>query len=330
MTTILVTGGAGFIGSNFVRFLQTKPDIDIIVVDAHTYAGVSDVEGVKTYSYSIQDKYSMEYVFNNNKIDVVVNFAAETHVDRSIVAPGAFVSTNILGVYTLLELCRERDIYFHQISTDEVYGSLEPNEPPFTEKSPYRPNSPYSASKASADHLVRAYGHTYGLKYTISNCSNNYGPYQLPEKLIPLTILRFMQGKPMFVYGDGEQRRDWIHVEDHCKAIWDILCVSAFGETYNVSYGREFSNLDIIGFIADIMDINFNYIKFINDRPGHDKRYALDSSKISKDLNWHKTISLYKGLVKTVQWYQDNMDWVNRVLSTPAFKDWMQKFYGEE
>jgi len=272
-------------------------------------------------------------------VDAVCHFAAESHVDRSIVAPDAFIQTNIVGTYTLLELCRARAgrvRRFHHVSTDEVFGSLGP-EGFFTEETPYRPNSPYSASKAASDHLVRAYHATYGLPVTISNCSNNYGPYQFPEKLIPLMILNGLEGKPLPVYGDGRNVRDWLYVRDHCAAIWTILRRGAPGRTYNVGGRNELMNLEVVSQICGLLDElvgplpdgrpRRELIRFVKDRPGHDRRYAIDCSRLERELGWTPAESFATGIRKTIRWYLEHRDWIESV-RTGAYQDWIKTHYG--
>ena len=277
----------------------------------------------------------------------MVHFAAESHVDRSIVGPAPFVETNLVGTFNLLESARqvwqelERGDWercrFHHVSTDEVYGSLEPDDPPFSETTPYAPNSPYAASKAGSDHLVRAYGHTYGLPVTISNCSNNYGPYQYPEKLIPLMILNALEGKPLPIYGDGKQVRDWLYVEDHCKAILRVLEQGRPGQVYNVGGGNQPTNLEVVRLICSILDEllpdsphrpHTSLIRFVEDRPGHDRRYAMDCSKIRRELGWKPQENLQSGLRRTVRWYLENLDWVEAIRSEPGYERWLETNYG--
>ena len=277
------------------------------------------------------------------EIDTIVNFAAETHVDRSILGPIQFLETNMVGTGCLLEAARkawagrgEDEVRFHHISTDEVFGSLAPDEPPFSERTAYAPNSPYSASKAGSDHLVRAYHHTYGLPVTISNCTNNYGPYQYPEKLLPLVILNCLTGKPIPVYGDGKQVRDWLYVEDHCDAIRVILERGKVGETYLIGGDNQPTNLEIIRSITDIFDEirpdspykpHFNLVQFVKDRPGHDRRYDMDISRIERELGWSPKVSLQEGLRKTVTWYLEHLDWLDSLSQKPELKAWMEKNY---
>jgi len=349
MRQLLVTGGCGFIGANFVRYVLEESDFEgrVINVDALTYAGnpenLTDVKERFSDRYlfvkaDICDRERMAHVFDDYGIDTVCHFAAESHVDRSIVRPDAFIQTNIVGTFNLLELARthqEHLTLFHHISTDEVFGSLG-TEGHFTEETPYRPNSPYSASKASSDHLVRAYHKTYGLPVTISNCSNNYGPYQFPEKLIPLMILNALERKSLPVYGDGRNVRDWLYVRDHCSAIWRIMKHGQRGETFAIGGDTEMENIQIVERICDIIDelvppkkgpTRRELITFVKDRPGHDRRYAIDCTKLRKALNWTPEESLETGLRKTVQWYLENQEWVNRVRSG-EYQSWIDAHYG--
>jgi dTDP-glucose 4,6-dehydratase len=351
MKNILVTGGCGFIGTGFIRLLLLDTDFSgrIINVDNLTYAGnpanLADLEKSCAGRYifhkaDICDTDAMARVFDNYEIDAVCHFAAESHVDRSIAAPDAFIRTNITGTFNLLEAARrnlDRLKLFHHVSTDEVYGSLG-SAGFFTEQTAYNPNSPYSASKAASDHLVRAYGKTYGLPVTISNCSNNYGPYQFPEKLIPLMILNAIEGKPLPVYGQGKNVRDWLYVEDHCRAVWQIMQKSNPGETYNIGGRCELANIDTVNMLCDILDEmrpradrapRRDLIRFVKDRPGHDLRYAIDCSKLEKELGWSPAESFETGLRKTIQWYLDNPQWVQHVKSGEYMK-WMQEQYGNE
>ena len=348
MKNILVTGGCGFIGANFVRYLLKESDFTgrIINVDKLTYAGnpenLADIEKDYKDRYTfikadICDGTRMAEIFEQYRIDSVCHFAAESHVDRSIVKPDAFIQTNIIGTFNLLESARmhqSRMILFHHISTDEVYGSLG-RKGYFKETTPYKPNSPYSASKASSDHLVRAYYKTYGLPMTISNCSNNYGPHQFPEKLIPLIILNALEGKSLPVYGDGKNVRDWLYVKDHCIAIWTIMKNGQSGETYNVGGNSELENIKVVEMICDILDeknklsdgrSRRDLITFVKDRPGHDLRYAVDFSKLNKNLNWHPKQSLETGIRDTIQWYMDNRKWVERVKSG-EYQTWIKTHY---
>lgn len=347
METILITGGCGFIGTNLIRFLLEKSGFTgkLINVDRLTYAAnPRNLEDLSArfgdrylfYRADICDEKALSEIFKDNDIDVICHLAAESHVDRSIRSPKAFLETNVMGTFQLLEMARSyRVSRFHHVSTDEVYGSLGP-QGVFTEESPYRPNSPYSASKAASDHLVRAYHRTYGLKVTISNCSNNYGPYQFPEKLIPLMILRGLNWEPLPVYGDGKNVRDWIHVEDHCEAIWLILNRGRPGETYNVGAQAELENLDLVKRICEILDSispsregrsRKELITFVKDRPGHDRRYAIDPSKISGELGWKPKRTLDQGLQETVRWYLENPQWVLQV-SSGDYLHWIKTHYG--
>lgn len=321
MKKVMVTGGAGFIGSNFIRYmLNIHNDIRILNVDALTYAGrlgnLTDVAGHPYYTFvnaDIRCKEKMEDMFAAYDIDTVVNFAAESHVDRSIKTPEVFLETNTLGTQVLLECAKKHwsdsangyrsDVRFVQISTDEVYGALGA-QGRFTEDSPLCPNSPYSASKAGADLIVRAYYQTYGLPVCITRCSNNYGPWQFPEKLIPLMILNCLQNKPLPVYGDGKQVRDWLHVSDHCRAIEVVLRQGRFGEIYNIGGDNERANIDIVNMIIDILDKPKSLIKYVKDRPGHDRRYAINHSKITHELGWKPHIPFVKGIRQTIEWYK--------------------------
>ena len=319
---ILVTGGAGFIGANFIHYLLEKyPEDKIVNLDALTYAGnldnLKDVENNPNYKFvrgDILDKKLVNELVND--IDVVVHFAAESHVDRSIEDSDAFVKTNINGTLNLLEACRlANGKRFHHISTDEVFGSLEKDEPAFSEKTPYDPRSPYSASKASSDHLVRSYFHTHKLPITISNCSNNYGPYQFPEKLIPLFVTNLIEGKKIPVYGTGENIRDWLHVKDHCIAIDKIVREGKIGETYCIGGNEEKTNLEITHKILELMNADENSIEYVEDRKGHDKRYAIDFSKIKNELGWKPSVSFEDGIKETVEWYKNNQEWWKRIVS---------------
>ncbi len=346
---LLVTGGAGFIGVNFIRWLFDQPDCPsrIINVDKLTYAG--NPLSLLDLAERVGDRYvfikadicdapKMKDIIEQYHIDAIAHFAAESHVDRSIVAPDEFVRTNILGTYTLLQAAREHASQiqvFHHISTDEVFGSLGPTGF-FTEETPYSPNSPYSASKASSDHLVRAYHETYKLPTTLSNCSNNYGPYQFPEKLIPLMILNAIEGKPLPVYGDGMNIRDWLFVTDHCSAIWRIMQQAAFGTTYNVGGRNELPNLRVVEKICDLVDAKApplpngqprrSLITFVKDRPGHDQRYAIDCSKIERDLAWKPAETWATGFERTVDWYLANATWCTQVRSG-EYQKWIASHY---
>lgn len=349
MKNIMVTGGCGFIGSNFVRYLLKESGFEgrVVNVDSLTYAGnpenLKDIEESfpKRYLFvkaDICDKKGMARIFDDYEIDTVCHFAAESHVDRSIVRPDAFIQTNIVGTFDLLELARghqDRLELFHHISTDEVFGSLG-KDGYFTEETAYRPNSPYSASKAASDHLVRAYHKTYDLPVTISNCSNNYGPYQFPEKLLPLMILNGLEGEPLPVYGDGLNVRDWLYVRDHCTAIWTVMKDGKRGETYNIGGNTEMENIKIVEMVCDILDElpvpkldhpRRELITFVKDRPGHDRRYAIDFTKLTQDLGWFPEESLESGVRKTIQWYLDNREWVDRVRSG-EYQSWIKEQYG--
>lgn len=346
---LMVTGGCGFIGSNFIRFLLDRDDFQgrIINVDALTYAGnpenLKDIAATYPERYvfrraDICDASLIKEIFNAYDVDALCHFAAESHVDRSIKRPDSFIFTNIVGTFNLLEITRSRmETFkiFHHISTDEVYGSLG-TEGLFTEEMPYKPNSPYSASKASSDHLVRAYHETYGLPTTLSNCSNNYGPYQFPEKLIPLVILNALEGKPLPVYGDGRNVRDWLYVTDHCEAIWTIMNKGKKGETYNVGGKWEMENIVIVQMICDILDEKFpsakgnrrrDLITFVKDRPGHDRRYAIDFSKLHNALGWQPRESFDSGLRKTIDWYFTNQPWTENIRSG-EYQNWVKEQYG--
>ena len=354
MKNILVTGGAGFIGSNFIHYIiRHEAAVKIVNLDALTYAGrlanLKDVQGDARYSFvhgDIRDQDLISQVISQEDIDTIVHFAAESHVDRSILGPDAFVQTNILGTFSLLEAARRgwsqpydpAKVRFHHVSTDEVFGALKPGEPAWTEETPYAPNSPYAASKAASDHLVRAYGHTYGLPYTITNCSNNYGPRQFPEKLLPLMILNAVQGKTLPVYGDGGQIRDWLYVEDHCEAIHLVLRKGRPGETYNIGGGNQPTNLEVVKSLCEVMDRllpdspykpHTQLIKFVADRPGHDRRYDMDSTKIRRELDWKPHTILAKGLEMTAQWYLDNVAWVRDIGDQESYREWLEKNYEE-
>jgi dTDP-glucose 4,6-dehydratase len=348
MKNMLITGGCGFIGANFIRYLLKESDYTgrIINVDNLTYAGnLENLAGIEIdypeqYIFikaDICDRNLIMKIFENYQIDSVCHFAAESHVDRSIVKPDAFIQTNIVGTFNLLESARSRldhIIRFHHISTDEVYGSLG-REGYFTETTRYRPNSPYSASKASSDHLVRAFHKTYDLPMTISNCSNNYGPYQFPEKLIPLIILNALEGKSLPVYGDGGNVRDWLYVRDHCTAIWKIMKQGKNGDTYNVGGGSEMENIKLVEMICDVLDEMDRFpdkrsrrdlITFVKDRPGHDRRYAIDFGKLSRELKWFPEASLETGIRDTIKWYMENQKWVERVKSG-EYQTWIKTHY---
>jgi len=361
LKNILVTGGSGFIGSNFIRYLLKKEKNfsgRIINLDALTYAGnrisLADIE--KKYCHEEQtpryffehgdicDREFVKSIFGKYEIDTVVHFAAESHVDRSILGPEAFIKTNVIGTFTLLDIAYNEwkdetgklcdRVLFHHISTDEVFGSLGETGY-FTETTPYSPRSPYSASKASSDHLVMAYHHTYGLPVTLSNCSNNYGPYQFPEKLIPLMILNMLEGKNLPVYGDGKNIRDWLYVEDHNIAVWTIMNKGVTGETYNIGGENEWENIKLLNMLIEITakksgkDINKiqSTITYVKDRPGHDRRYAIDCSKIKRELGWKQTVNFEEGLSRTVEWYLANTEWIESIRSG-EYKKWIGKNYG--
>ncbi len=354
MKNILVTGGAGFIGSNFVHYvLEQNPDVHIVTLDALTYAGslenLKDLPDPQRHTFAkgnICDRPLVDALLRQHQIDTVVHFAAETHVDRSILAPEQFIQTNIIGTFTLLEALRqfwlvekaldEKIVRFHHISTDEVYGTLKPGEPAWTEAIPYAPSSPYAASKASSDHLVRAYGHTYSLPYSITNCSNNYGPRQFPEKLVPLMISNALQGRPLPIYGDGGQVRDWLYVEDHCAAIWSVLTQAEPGETFNIGSGSQPTNLEVVEHLCSALDEclpdspntpHRSLMRFVADRPGHDRRYAMDITKITRQLGWKPRFSLGEGLHKTVAWYLSHSDWMDAIRKQAEYQQWMERNY---
>lgn len=318
---LLVTGGAGFIGSNFIHYILEKyPDYQVVNLDALTYAG--NLENLKKWEKDPRYTFVKGFIADEDlvdeltsEVDIVVNFAAESHVDRSILGPKVFVKTNVRGTQVLLEAAKKHGKRFHQVSTDEVFGSLGPNDSPFSEKTAYDPRSPYSASKAGADHLARAYFHTYGLPVTLSNCSNNYGPYHFPEKLIPLAITNILEGKSVPVYGDGLQIRDWLHVTDHCRALDLVLHQGKIGETYLVGGGNQKTNLEVLKILARLLGKNEDVLEFVKDRPGHDRRYAIDFSKIQKELRWEPSVALEQGLEKTVAWFQENEEWWRRAKS---------------
>jgi dTDP-glucose 4,6-dehydratase len=352
MKNVLVTGGAGFIGSNFVRYLlEVDPQVRIVNLDALTYAGslenLKDLPQAQRHTFVQGDICNRDLVrdqLHRHQIDTIVHFAAESHVDRSIISPEPFIQANVIGTFTLLEVARQywlvekalpiEKVRFHHVSTDEVYGTLKPDDPAFSETTPYAPNSPYAASKASSDHLARSYNHTYQLPVTISNCSNNYGPRQFPEKLIPLIILNALTGKPLPVYGDGQQIRDWLFVTDHCEAIHKILTRGVSGETYNIGGNNQPANLTIVETVCDLLDElqplaepHRNLIKFVTDRPGHDRRYAMNISKIERELGWQPRYSLTDGLLATVKWILDNPDWVAAIQKQREYQTWLTKNY---
>jgi dTDP-glucose 4,6-dehydratase len=351
---ILVTGGCGFIGSNFVRLaLQKLPDCRLVNLDKLTYAGnplnLADIEQDPRYVFikgDICDSAQVSRIFATEQIDTVVHFAAESHVDRSIEGPAEFIQTNIMGTFTLLESARSAWLAgdhapvnsrrFLHVSTDEVYGSLGATGY-FSETTSYDPRSPYSASKASSDHLVSAYFHTYGLPTLITNCSNNYGPYHFPEKLIPLIIINALNGKELPVYGDGRNIRDWLYVVDHAEAILSVLCNGREGETYNIGGNSEKQNIEVVETICDILDQRVgrladgqtrrSLIRFVKDRPGHDRRYAIDASKIRRELGWQPSVKFEEGIALTVDWYLDNPDWIASVVDG-SYRDYYEKMYG--
>jgi len=349
---ILVTGGAGFIGSAVIRHILANTDDAVVNVDKLTYAGNLDSlmgsERTPRYAFEhvdICDRAQMDRVFAEHQPDLVMHLAAESHVDRSITGPAAFVETNVIGTYTLLEAARQywsqldaeaqAAFRFHHISTDEVYGDLEGPEDLFTETTPYQPSSPYSASKASSDHLVRAWQRTYGLPTLITNCSNNYGPCHFPEKLIPLIILNALEGKALPIYGKGNQIRDWLYVEDHARALYQVVTEGEVGETYNIGGHNEKQNIEVVHTVCALLDElcpqsphrpHAHLITHVQDRPGHDVRYAIDASKIQRELGWTPVETFESGIRKTVQWYLDNPEWVNRVKSG-AYQQWIDTNY---
>ena len=350
---ILVTGGAGFIGGNFVlNWLSNSASESIVNLDKLTYAGnLATLDSLKDDQRhvfvhgDIGDQDLVAALLKKYRPRAIINFAAESHVDRSIHGPVEFIQTNILGTFNLLECAREywnkletaekERFRFHHVSTDEVYGTLSLTDPAFTELNSYEPNSPYSASKAASDHLVRAWFHTYGFPVVTTNCSNNYGPYHFPEKLIPLVLLNALNGKPLPVYGDGQQIRDWLYVGDHCSAICEVLAKGKLGETYNIGGWNEKANIDVVKTICHILDelkprsdgkSYAEQITFVADRPGHDRRYAIDASKIERELGWRPAETFDTGIRKTVQWYLDNPVWVEGVVSG-SYRDWLQKQY---
>ena len=350
--TILVTGGAGFIGSNFILDWIDSESASIVNLDKLTYAGnlqnLTSLEGNPRHVFirgDIGDSALINRLLAEHEPRAVLNFAAESHVDRSIHAPGEFIQTNIVGTFNLLESVRayfggldeksQKAFRFLHVSTDEVYGTLAPNDPPFRETNPYEPNSPYSASKAASDHLIRAYHHTYGLPVLTTNCSNNYGPLHFPEKLIPLVIHNALAGKPLPIYGDGQQVRDWLYVRDHCSAIRRVLEAGQVGETYNIGGWNEKPNLEVVRTICTLLDELSprsdckpykDQITSVTDRPGHDRRYAIDATKIHRELGWKPQESFDTGICKTIQWYLDNQEWVRNVTSGD-YKKWVEKNY---
>jgi dTDP-glucose 4,6-dehydratase len=362
MRRLLITGGAGFIGVNFVHYWRrARPEDALVVLDALTYAGnpanlqeFADANVFRLVHGDICDVELLKNIFHEDGFDTVVHFAAESHVDRSIVSSEPFVRTNVLGTQALLDAALTawksdfKGKRFHHISTDEVYGSLGPDDPAFTEKTPYDPKSPYAASKAASDFLVRAYAHTHGLPITITNCSNNYGPYQFPEKLIPLMIINVLTGKPLPIYGDGLNVRDWLHVEDHCAALAAVLDRGLVGETYNIGGGQELPNIELVGMLCDEIDRRFadkklaarfpdcpaarggrcrELMTFIKDRPGHDRRYAICADKLSDELGFRASTTLADGLASTIDWYLAHEGWW-RPIQTGAYRDWIKQHYG--
>lgn len=331
---LLITGGAGFIGSNFVHYvLNTYPEYEVVTIDDLTYAG--NLENLKLAERNAQHRFVKGSITDSTAVeplmadcDIVVHFAAESHVDRSILGPEEFVQTNVLGTFTLLEAARKYGKRFHHVSTDEVFGALTPDAKPFDETTPYDPRSPYSASKASSDHLVRAYYHTFGLPVTISNCSNNYGPYHFPEKLIPLAITNLLEGKPVPVYGDGLQVRDWLYVEDHCRAIDLIIHQGKLGETYCIGGNGEKENIWIVKKLLELLGKDESLIEYVKDRPGHDRRYAINFDKIKTELGWEPSVTLEEGLAKTVEWFKQNEAWWKNVKSG-EYQKCYEKQYGK-
>lgn len=352
--TILVTGGAGFIGSNFILGWMRAEGSPVVNLDLLTYAGnpanLASLSAEPRYLLcrgDICDGDNVRSLLRENQPRAIVHFAAESHVDRSIASPEAFIRTNVRGTFVLLEQARrywsalnaadQRAFRFLHVSTDEVYGSLGPQDPPFCETTPYAPNSPYAASKAASDHFARAYHHTWGMPVLTTNCSNNYGPFQFPEKLIPLMILNALEGRPLPVYGDGLNVRDWLYVEDHCAAIRAVLARGRAGETYNIGGNSERANIDVVTAICDLVDEmspgsalgpRRNLITYVTDRPGHDRRYAMNASKIARELGWEPTQPLESGLRKTVRWYLDNPAWIESI-RTGAYKEWIRQNYTE-
>lgn len=356
MKQVLVTGGAGFIGSNFIHYLlRQDSEVKIVNLDALTYAGslenLKDLPSPERHVFvegNITDRALLDKLFEEHKFDTVVNFAAESHVDRSILNPGVFVETNVVGTYTLLEAARKAwladkivpldEARFHHVSTDEVFGTLTKEEPPFEENTPYAPRSPYAAAKASSDHFVRAYSITFGLPITISNCSNNYGPRQFPEKLIPLMILNALNGKGLPIYGDGMQIRDWLYVDDHCEAILRIIKNGRIGETYCVGGDNQPPNIEIVKTICEILDElqadsphtpHEKLITYVADRPGHDRRYDINIGKIEAELGWKPSHDLRQGLIDTVKWYLANPEWIEAITKQSDYNTWLSKNYGE-
>lgn len=364
--SLLVTGGAGFIGANFVHYWRKEHPADsVIVLDALTYAGnrmsLSSLEGQSGFSFvhgNIADQSLVEGILRRRRVETVVHFAAESHVDRSILGPDPFIETNVIGTHSLLKACRrvwleEKRVprhRFHHVSTDEVYGSLEPDDPAFREDTPYAPNSPYAASKAASDHLVRAYAHTFGLQTTTTNCSNNYGPFHFPEKLVPLTIVNILLGRPLPVYGDGRNVRDWLFVGDHCRAIDLVLSNGCTGETYNIGGRAELENIALVRLLCDLVDLQIeadpslkmrfpdapaastgsarSLITFVTDRPGHDRRYAIDGAKIERELGFQPAVDPATGLEATVRWFIENEGWWRAVMDG-SYRSWIARQYGD-
>jgi len=354
MQNVLVTGGAGFIGSNFVRYLlRSDAQIRVTNLDVLTYSGsLENLKGLPHpdhYTFvkgDICDGELVRGLLREHAIDTIVHFAAETHVDRSILAPEQFVRTNIVGTFTLLEAVRQvwlqeavlpKDkIHFHHVSTDEVFGTLAADEPAWNEEVSYAPKSPYAASKAASDHLVRAYGHTYGLPFTLTNCSNNYGPHQFPEKLIPLMILNALEGKPLPIYGDGKQIRDWLYVEDHCEAIGLVLRQGRIGQSYNIGGNCQYTNLEVVNTLCEILDElqpgspytpHARLKTYVADRPGHDRRYAMNTEKISRELGWKPGHNLNEGLLSTVRWYLEHAEWTETIRKQKEYQAWLDRNY---
>jgi dTDP-glucose 4,6-dehydratase len=334
MKNILITGGAGFIGSNFIRMVLTEhPDCFVVNLDKLTYAGnlenLAEFRNRGQYRFvhgDICDGSLVGRLIGEYHIDAIVNFAAESHVDRSIAGPKVFIETNVTGTLSLLEAARDKNVdRFLQVSTDEVYGALGA-EGKFTEQTLLSPNSPYSASKAAADHLVRAFGHTWGLRYNVTRCSNNYGPYQFPEKLIPLMIHNALHDKELPVYGDGMQVRDWLYVYDHCTALWRILEQAPPGETYNIGGGNEKANLEVVNIILSHLGKPKTLIRHVKDRPGHDRRYAIDAGKIMRQLGWKPSVTFEQGIVRTIDWYLSNEKWLANVVSG-EYQQYYEKMY---
>jgi dTDP-glucose 4,6-dehydratase len=366
LRNLLVTGGAGFIGANFVHYwLRAHPGDGIIVLDALTYAGnLASLEPARCWAEfrfvhgDIRDAALVARLLREHTVTTIVHFAAESHVDRSIEGPDEFIASNVVGTHTLLRAARQvwleegrsgEGVHFHHVSTDEVYGSLGPSDAPFSESNAYAPNSPYAASKAASDHLVRAYHHTYGLPVTTSNCSNNYGPYQFPEKLIPLMLVNALEGRALPVYGDGRQVRDWLFVDDHCRAVESVILRGRVGETYNVGGRNEWTNIDVVHLLCGLVDEAFTadaalchrfpqapparrgqtaqLIAYVKDRPGHDRRYAIDASRIERDLGFSPSESLESGLRRTVSWYLQNEPWWRGVMDG-SYRNWIERQYG--